>query len=394
MQLRLSAFWFFFLGGWGVFFPYYSLYLSRELSLPASQVGVVMAVIPLLGLLAQPLWGQLADRTGSRRIVLAIVAAGAATAALGLVLPRGFWPAAAATGIFAAFSTSVPSMSNAVTLAGVGRQDIGRYGRIRMWGTVGFLVMVIVFPRFLTAVGEASVPGGGGGLAWMFPATAALLYPAALLALGLPETSALGLRSERGDLRRLLRHRPVFRLLVFVFLVHLFIQGPINLFPLYVSDRGGDASTVGRMWILMLLLEIPLIGFSGVTLRRLGARGLLRMGLATESLRWIVCAFAEDLAVAGAVQVLHGVGVAGILIGGPLYLEQSAPERLRSTGQALVASVTFGAGAILSNTAFGFLVERFGVSVPYAISGVGALLLAIGVRAYLPLPALPDSKAG
>ncbi len=393
MQLRLSAFWFLFLGGWGVFFPYYSLYLSQELNLPASQVGVVMAVIPLLGLLAQPFWGQLADRTGSRRLVLAFVAAGTAAASLGLALPRGFLLAAAATAVFAVFSTSVPSMATAVTLAGVERDDIGRFGRIRMWGTVGFLVLVILFPRFLEAVPDTLLPGGRGGLVWMFPATAALLLPAAFLALGLPRTAALGLRSEPGDLRRLIGHRPVFRLLVFVFFVHLFIQGPINLFPLYVADRGGDASTVGRMWIFMLLLEIPLIGFSGVTLRRLGARGLLRMGLVAEGLRWMVCALAEDLTLVAAGQLLHGLGVAGILIGAPLYLEQAAPERLRSTGQALVATMTFGAGAILSNAAFGFLLERFGVSLPYALSGGGALVLAIVVRAYLPVPALPEGEA-
>jgi PPP family 3-phenylpropionic acid transporter len=390
VQAKLSAFWFLYLGGWGIFFPYYGLYLGQSLALSASEVGLVMAAIPLAGLFAQPLWGQVADRTGSRRRVLALLAACTALTTVALALPRDFASAILATAVFAVFSTSVLPMTNAVTLAGVGRDDIGRFGPIRMWGTIGFLLMVIVFPHFLDAVADIPPPfEAPGELVWMFPGTALFLAAAAILALFLPDKEAFRLRSERGDVRRLIAHPPVFRLLVLSFLAHLFFQGPINLFPLFVADRGGDAATLGRMWIFMLLLEIPLVGFSGATLRRLGARGLLRMGLLAEGLRWTVCAFSESLTTITVMQLLHGIGVAGLLMGAPLYLEQAIPERLRSTGQALVATVSFGAGAIVSNVAFGFLMERFGTGVPYAVAGAGAFVLAVVVRRILPLPSPP-----
>lgn len=392
MHVRLGIFWFLFLGGWGVFFPFFSLYLSQELALPPSQVGVVMAMIPLVGLVIQPLWGQLADRTGSRRLVLAVVAAGTGLAALGFIVPQSFPWAVAATATFALFSTSVASMGTSVTLAGVGRDNMARFGQIRMWGTVGFLVLVVIFPRVLERLGETPLIDGRGGLVWMFPAVFVLLALASVAALLLPRAPALAMRSRPGDLKRLARHPPVLRLLVFVFSVHLFIQGPINFFPLYVADRGGNASTVGNMWIFMLIVEIPLIVFSGATLQRLGARGLLRMGLMAEGIRWILCANVTSLPMVSAAQVLHGFGVAGILIGAPLYLEQAVPERLRSTGQALVATVTYGAGAILSNTVFGFLMDSYGVSLPYLLCGVGALVLAFLIRTYLPKPYLPDES--
>ena len=390
MSLRLSVFWYLYMCGWGIFFPYYSLYLGRELGLSGSRVGVVMATIPLMGLLAQPFWGQLADRTGSRRRVLALIAAATGFASFGLLKAHDFPTALLGTAVFAVFSTSVLPMATSVTLASVGRRGIGRFGVIRMWGTLGFLTMVVVFPWLLEH--DAELPAGTmgiQGLGWMYPLTAFFLVAASLVALGLPESTALGLRSAPGDTRRLLRHPPMVRLLVLIFSAHVFLQGSINFFPLYVRERGGDEAVIGRMWIFMLLLEIPLVGFSGQTLRRLGARGLLAMGLAAEGLRWTVCAFSLNMTLVTAVQLLHGVGVAGVLIGASLYVEQAVPERLRSTAQAFYSTISFGAGAIVSNMAFGWWLEKRGVEAPYAAAGFGALALALLVHRFLPRPRPP-----
>ena len=257
-----------------------------------------------------------------------------------------------------------------------------------------FLAAVVMFPQFLAHSPRLEIASlQWTGLGQMFPATALLSLVAAGMALVLPRTPALSVRSERGDLRRLLKHPPVVRLLFVILAAHLFVQGPINLFPLYITDRGGDVGSIGKMWIFMLLLEIPLIGFSGQTLRRLGARGLLAMGLLAEGVRWITCALTTDLEIIRVAMLLHGVGVAGIIIGGPLYLEKAVPARLRSTGQALIASAGFGAGAILSVSAVGWLFDHFGADLPYGLAGTGALILGLLVFRLLPEPYRPDEGA-
>ena len=80
----MGAIWFFCLGGLGVFFPYYSLYLHENPGLDAAQVGIVYAVLPLIGLLAQPICGQVADRTVPRSRVLPLLAACTAVVYAGL----------------------------------------------------------------------------------------------------------------------------------------------------------------------------------------------------------------------------------------------------------------------------------------------------------------------
>lgn len=391
-RLALSTVWLLYLGGLGVFFPYWSLYLERALGYSATEVGLVLAAVPAAGLVAQPLWGRLADRTGARRGLLALLAAGAAAIALWLGRLTAFPAVLAATALFSIFHAPVLPLANTLSLGTVGRH---RFGTVRVWGTVGFLIAVLAFPPLSARLGARfGAPGAPPELALFFVALATLSLAAALAALACPRAPGLAERSRPGDGRRLLRHAPVVRLLVLVFFAHLFIQGPIHLFPLYVSSRGGDASTVSRMWLWMLLLEIPLIAFSGSTLRRFGARGLILAGLLAESLRWSVCALTDDLRLVAAVQLLHGVGVAGILIGAPLYLESAAPARLRATAQALVSMAGFGAGSILSNALGGWGIDRLGIEAPYAAAGGGALLLALALGRWLPPPSLIAGDTG
>ena len=86
------------------------------------------------------------------------------------------------------------------------------------------------------------------------------------------------------------------------------------------------------------------------------------------------------------VQVLHGVVVAGLVIGSPLYVEAVVPEQLRATGQNLLAMVGVSVGGLLSNLGTGFLIDAFGPDAPYRVGGVAALFVAALLPWWLPAP--------
>jgi len=393
----MALVWFFCLGGLGTWFPFYTLYLKENAELTGAQVGLVMAMLPLVGILGQPLWGQMADRTGSRTHLLSVLALCAAAGYAALILPESFAGFVVATAALAVFSTALIPSCIAVTLA-LGREGGARvFGRIRVWGTVGFLASVLAFPELLDAwqsrEGFEALRGeslSAPGLEIMFPVTAIIVAIGGLIALALPRGGAVSLRAARGDWRELLRHRPYRRVLLFVLLGYLCLQGPQIFFPVFVRSLGGEIETVSRMWIPMLALEIPLIAYSGATLDRFGARGLLAMGVLAGGLRWTVCGFAPDLSWVWPVQLLHGVVVAGLVVGGPLYVELVVPERLRSTGQGMLAMVGFGAGGIASNAGSGWLVDQIGVWAPYTLGGIGAIALGLAVPLLLPAPRRPE----
>jgi len=158
------------------------------------------------------------------------------------------------------------------------------------------------------------------------------------------------------------------------------------LFPVYVRARGGDLYTIRQMWILMLLVEIPLLISSGAGLKRLGARGLLVLGVLAGAVRWTVSGLSHDPYLVYPVQMLHGVMVTGLLLGGPLYLDAVVPGRLRSTAQSLLSMIGIGIGGIASNTGAGWLLEHMGADAPYIVSGIGSFVLGFLVWWFLPSP--------
>ena len=390
--VSVSLVWFFILGGLGTFFPFYSLYLKDNLGLSGGQVGVVLAVLPLVGMLAQPLWGQLADVTGSRRRVVIALALGAGCGYAALSLGGGFVSMLLLTALLAAFSTPLIPTTVSVTLAVTRDMGPHAFGLSRVWGTVGFFIAVVAFPSLLERLpdwGGAAASAAQPKLGWMFPLTGAVVLIGGLIAFALPREGAVSLRAEPGDWRRLTEHKPYLRLLLYAFLAYLLLQGPMALFPVYVAAHGGSVETVSRLWVPMLLVEIPLVALSGASLERIGARGLLGIGVFAGGLRWAVCGFFPDSPLIYPLQALHGVVVAGLVIGGPLYIEAAVPERLRSTGQNVAAMLGVSLGGISSNLAAGALLERFGTDAPYQVAGIGGMVLGLLVWVMLPRPARP-----
>jgi MFS transporter, PPP family, 3-phenylpropionic acid transporter len=388
----LSLYWFLYLAAFGILLPFFSLYLSDNAGLSGTEVGVVVTMSPLVALFAPTGWGRIADRSGSPTRVLAVATLGVAIFTAAFVWLDGFWLLAAGAAALALFTTGVIPLLISVTLLNLGENALPAFGRVRVWGTVGFLVLVVLFPLALRACdvlgAHSSRPAGPSEpYLWvMFPAASALTLLATWIAWRIPEPGGVKHHVHRSRWLELRRHGPFVRLLMSSFGTYLFLQGPMNLFPLYLRAHGRGLETLSQMWILMLLLEIPLIAFSGTALRHLGPRGLVRVGLAAGGLRWLVCGLVRDLRAVYAVQLLHGVTVAGVGVGSALYVESSVPARLRSTGQGLNATAGVGIGSILSNLVAGWLMDHAGVDVPFIVGGGGALLLAMMVPAWLPPP--------
>jgi PPP family 3-phenylpropionic acid transporter len=394
-DVRLSLVWFLYMAGFGLYFPYWSLYLKDNAGLPEAEAGLVIAVLSLMGIVAQPFWGQIADRTGSRTRVLTVAALGSAFGFCVLWQAHGFLPLLAANALFAAFHTAVLPMAVAVSLATLRDASRHAFGIVRAIGTVGFVVTTFCFPRVLDAVqaarGWTPVPGGPRepGLELLFPTAAAITLCAVAVTFLLPRTGAVSLRAGRGDWRALARHRPYLRIAALCMAAYLFTNGPMLFFPQLVMARGGSLATVSNMWVPMIALEIPGLALSGVLVQRLGARGLIVIGLLAGGARWALCGFVPSMDVVYASCLLHGVTIAGLGMGAPLYAESVVPEKLRATGQGLLAT-SVHVGAMLSAALTGAVAGRFGIDVPYQAGGLATLALALLVPAILPLPRRPD----
>jgi PPP family 3-phenylpropionic acid transporter len=399
-SIPLTLFWFTYFGSLGIFFPYFSLYLRENANLSGTELGFVLAVSPLIGMVAQPLWGQVADRTGARGRLLAFLTLATALGYALLGLAQGFWNILIAVAALAFVGTAVFPLMNSVTLALLRDQGRHAFGRVRVWGTIGYFVIILVFPWLLQTCGPAALEQrmasniSEPNLGLMFPITALLVSAAACIAFFLPQTGAIALRAQRGDWRELMGNRAFLRLLLYVLSAQFLMHGPMWLFPLFVRSRGGDIETIRAMWILMLTFEIPLVLMTGSGLKRFGARGLLGLGVFIGGLRWALCSTVTEAAPLFWIQILHGATVVGLNLGSPLYLDTIAPERLRSTAQGVLSMIGTGFAGIASNIFAGWLVDRGGTDQLYLICGAGLLLLGAVTIWILPASARHQDNVG
>jgi PPP family 3-phenylpropionic acid transporter len=389
----LGAIWWFVMGALGFFFPYYAFFLNENAGLTGTQVGAVLGVIPMMGLIAQPLWGQFADRTGLRGRVVGLLALGTALGYASLSLATGFTGYLAFTCLFAVFFPALMPSCVAASFASLDDPSGTRFGRVRAMGTVGFGVSVGCLPFLLEGLRSwkpeliaSETPSGVGepGLEMIFYLAAGLAMVAACAGFALPARGAMALRAEPDEWRRLLHNSHFVRLILFTFVAYLANQGPTVLFPLLVRAQGGGIEAVSRMWLIMIVLEIPLIFYFGIGVARFGPRGVIAIGLGAAALRWLVSALATDLRWVYFAQLLHGVMVWGLILGAPVYMDAVIPKHLRSTGQALLAMVGIGMGSMLSNLTAGVLVDAVGPKAPALAGGLASALLLLSIPWLLP----------
>jgi PPP family 3-phenylpropionic acid transporter len=389
--LLISAHYFFAFAALGVFFPYFALFLRENVGLTNGQVGMVISIPPLVGLFAQPAWGQVADRTGSRVRVLVFLCLGAAAGFAALSHAQGLAATILATFGLSLFLSALYPLAVSVAFGVLPSSSL--FGRVRVWGTIGYFIVVVSAPLLLARARAwldvgAGVPGGASepGLELLFYLAAACLVLAALGVGLLPKHAGLSAQARRGDLRALLSERAFARVLLFSTGIQFFLHGPMQLFPLYVRSRGGTMTDLSHLWICMLLLEVPLIFGSSWLFARFGVKRMMLAAAIGGGVRWVVCALVPTLAGVYPVQALHALVVTGLNVGTALYVERIVPQRLRSTAQSTVVMVGSSIGGVLSATLGGFVVDRWGVDVLFLAGGAGALCWVLGAGRLLETP--------
>jgi PPP family 3-phenylpropionic acid transporter len=375
----LSLFWATLFGALGIFFPFYSLYLNENLGLSGKQVGLAMGVFHLVGLIGQPAWGYLADRTGARKTVLVVITLGMALGFVAFWHVKSYAALLLVSMFFAAFYTSLIPQGLSLGLGLLYRSSNSHFEWVRAFGSVGFLITCFGFPFFLDAV--ASGPDEAD-LGLLFPSAAAIILLTAGVVFLIPNQKNIREQAKPGAWRLLIADRKFLRFLLYVFLVNFMLDGPMFLFPIFVKKIAPENTlgTLKWLWLIMLVPEIIAIALSGRIRRRIGVRLLMFSGLAAGGLKWLACGFLGDLPVVLHVSMLlHSVYVVGALVAMPLCVNYLVPTQLRSTGQGLATMVSSSlGGGICSTLVAGWLIDHFNnAAMPQICGGIGAMLLLI-----------------
>jgi PPP family 3-phenylpropionic acid transporter len=372
--LRWLATWYFFYFAFvGAFAPYFTLYL-QDIGFSAWEIGVLMSVPQVMRLLAPNLWGWLADHLGIRAAIVKLAAFFSLIGFAGFFLTRDYVPMLAAMALVWFFWSAALPLVEAMTLDQLaGHTD--RYGSIRLWGSIGFIVSVVAIGALLDQVAIAA-------LLW-----ACLFILAGVLAsaFALPETK-VGAGGTAVPLGDLLRRPEVLVLLGACFLMSL-AHGPLYVFySIHLVDHGYDKMAVGLFWSLGVLAEIGVFMAMPRLMRRVSLRAILLASFALAVLRFLVIGWGANSPVLLLfAQLLHGATFGAHHAATVAVLTRWFAPQQQARMQGLYGSLSFGAGGmvggLLSGQAWGSLGSGMTYTLAALFAACGWMLIWRGLSA-------------
>ncbi|MEZ6038790.1 MAG: MFS transporter [Planctomycetota bacterium] len=355
----------------GVYMQFFPTWLKEVQGFDAQDVAVVLSAQTISRTIAGPLWSQRVDRTGdARRVLLLLASAATGAFALFAVAPTLWLAWAVAFG----FGCLYPPMHPIVDAAAVrvGREQGFSFGRLRVVGSIAFLVAIVV-------VGPCLEPDA----TWrVFPILVVSLFATAVAGWFVPRPAAAPTPPADG--------RPVvwWRLFgsgQFVLLLasSALIQGShatyYNLSTVHWNAHGIGKTCASLLWAEGVLAEIVLFFVARRAVERLRPTTLLMLGGAGAALRWTLIGSTTEPLWLFLGNWLHGLSFAATYLGAIRAIETRVPREQHATAQGLLGAATSGGGMVLCGLSGGFVYERWGeraffLMAAFALVGAGAAL--------------------
>lgn len=373
LQWRLAGFYFFYFAYIGSFAPYFALYLE-SLGYSATLIGMALAVPPATRIFAPYLWGHLADRY-RRRVSIASQTGFAGTLVyLGVFVQGGPAWLFACIALWCFFWSAALPLMETTTLDHL-RGRTGDYGRIRLWGSVGFIAAVVGVGWILDRAPITL-------LLWILGATLAGIL---VCIWRLPEPRRDAAHAGHAHIGQVLRRPEVIALIAACMLMAL-AHGPYyTFFSIHLVDQGYSKTAIGWLWAIGVIAEIGVFAALPWLYRSFSTRTLLLASFALAVLRFFLIGWASHVAALLLfAQVLHAASFGVFHSAALATVHRLFQGGSQARGQAVYSSLSFGLGGTLGGLGSGLAWDRFGAATTFS-AAAGCALLGLVLIAAVPV---------
>ena len=333
----------------GSYMPYINLYYQR-MGLSGIQIGILSALPVLITTSTVLIWGSIADAFNWHRSILRINLLLSAGAILLLSTASNFQGLIPFVVAYAFFTSPIVPLLDSSALEAI--QGSNRsYGDMRVWGSVGWSISTLLVGVFIQQF----------NIRWLFFCYVAIILLTFIISLFQPEQKQALKSSVIRGLKDLMS-TPFIVFLLSIFLISLTLGAANSFFSIYLDSIGAREGSIGLGWAVASISEIPIMLFSGYLIRRIGASGLLKISFITFFARWLLYSFISTPSLAILVQFLHGLSFATYLVGSVTYVNERAPEGMRTSALSVLNIAAFGVGSISGSLIGGYLYETAGMT--------------------------------
>jgi len=368
---RLSGFYFFYFASLGVLVPYWSLYL-KSLGYNSMAIGGLVAILPATKLIAPYIWGWLADHTRRSMLIIRVASVLALLSfSLVFVSQQLYWLIFVML-LFSFFWNATLPQFEAMTLNHLGN-DTHRYSMIRLWGSLGFIVIAVLIGDLLQSY-QADIIPLVVLFTFVFIAFSSFIVPEKL------NTPHI----EHSPIWHVIKQPKVLAFLLVCFLM-LCSHGPYYTFyTIYLQEQGYSSQMTGVLWAVGVIAEVVIFLFMHRLLPVFGARKLLMVTLLLTTVRWLLIGFfADDISMLFLAQLIHAFSFGVFHSVGISLAHEYFTGSHQGRGQALYSSVSFGAGVAVGSLISGLVWDQWGAGVLFMFASCCTLLAMVIVWKFI-----------
>jgi len=365
----LSSFYFYYFAFLGCLLPFWPIYL-KELGFSGFEVGLAHAVFLGTKVLAPSVAGVISDRTGFRIRLIRVGVVGAGVGFSLFLLGFELFELIMVTTFYSVFWNAILSQFEAYTLESLGEKAV-KYSRIRMWGSIGFIVLALGLGSLFEVV----------SLSWLPWIMLGVILLAALISFYLPEISTNEPSSAHVSVLPLLRKREILCFLAVCLLMQI-SHGPYySFYSLYMKEYGYSHSLVGSFWAIGVISEVLLFLVFPSWVKKVGAYLLLQVSILLSVVRWLLLGFfPEYISLVVIAQTLHAFSFGCLHVVSMVYVQQFFAREFSGRGQALYSGVSFGLGGALGALLSGYLWSITSHSVLFFVAAAFSCLSVLCAR--------------
>lgn len=360
-----GAFFFLYFAYIGLISPYASLYFA-ERGFGALEIAALMSMLQVTRILGPFSWGWLSDYLSNRVGIMRFCAALAFITFLAIFYLHDYIPFLIWMFILHTILSSMVPLGEAATVHALFKDDSfdHRYGRLRLWGSIGFISMVLLAGEIFQWRGIMLFP-------WLGVAVLALL---AINTFFLREPKIERRKLVRGELRTVLR-KPEVRWFLLSAFAMIFGHAALYVFySLYLSELGYNKFQIGLFWTLGVLAEVIFFYFQSKVLARYTPTTVLQMTFVVGVIRFVLIGYFASTSLLILAQVMHAATFAAHHSASTKLIQTWFAGPLQARGQALFTTVAYGFGGTLGGLCAGWIWDQLG---PNQVFGMAAVACAI-----------------
>jgi PPP family 3-phenylpropionic acid transporter len=368
MFVRLSSNYFFYFALLGLISPYLAIFLDGQ-GFSSRQVGEILAIITATKIVAPSLWATLADKTAKPLLIIRLGALLALVSFSLLYWFTQYWPITFCLALFTLFWTAILPQLEVHTLDTI-KQSSKIYARVRLWGSLGFIVLAVVAGEAMSALGH-QIFTTLGVITLIF-----LLISTLFLTARKPVGSAQKSASE---------HAPILNKLIDSRFICFFVAGLLlqvsfapyyGFFALFLRDLQYSGLTVGLIISLGVVAEVIAFIYMGALFKYFSLNALLVFSLGITAVRWFLIPVVADSVVwLAIIQLGHAASFAIYHSASMKFISSHFTKVQQSRGQGIYLGGVYGVGGAIGAYLTGILwLDGQGASNTFIVAGVSALL--------------------